>query len=321
MSEAPPPGLAAPEPDGAWRRRATLAIGPLLLVLILSTLDPAELFAVFRDAEVAPLAAAYAVPLPAILLRVLRWRILMGSLAGRWRASELVAIYARSIAIGVLTPGRLGELSRGALVARRGGGWGPALWSALVDRLSDLVFLALLAAGAAALYAAPSAGDALLLGAVAGGIVAGSAGLWLLGRSGTAARWRRRLLARSGRASDGAGTVERLGPGDALACAVLTVVSWAVTYAANYLFCLGLGLPVGYLEIAGISAVASLVASLPISIAGAGTRDAALIAMLGPFGVDPAQAVALSTLMLSNVLFGAAVCALGFARPLGGRSQ
>jgi len=98
----------------------------------------------------------------------------------------------------------------------------------------------------------------------------------------------------------------------------MTVVSWAVTYTANYLFCIGLGLPVGYLEIAGISAVASLVAALPISIAGAGTRDAALIAMLAPYGVDPVQAVALSTLMLSNVLFGAAVCALGFALPLGG---
>ena len=97
-----------------------------------------------------------------------------------------------------------------------------------------------------------------------------------------------------------------------LGCAALTVLSWAITYAANYLYCVSLGLEIGYFEIAGISAVASLVALLPISIAGAGTRDAALIVMLAPFGASPVQAVALSALMLSNVVFVGAVCALAF---------
>jgi uncharacterized membrane protein YbhN (UPF0104 family) len=94
--------------------------------------------------------------------------------------------------------------------------------------------------------------------------------------------------------------------------ALLTAVSWAVTYAANYCFGLSLGLPLSYFELAGISAVCSLVASLPISIAGAGTRDAALIAILAGYGVGSAKAVALSTLMLSNVLFAGAVCSLAF---------
>jgi uncharacterized membrane protein YbhN (UPF0104 family) len=157
-----------------------------------------------------------------------------------------------------------------------------------------------------------------MLGALAAGALVASAGLWLLGRPGFAARWRRRLLARAGPSAAtpvGAGT-QAVGAGGALACALLTLASWAVTYLANYLYCVGLGLPVGYLEIAGISAVASLVASLPISIAGAGTRDAALIALLAPYGVDPPRAVALSALMLSNVLFVGAVCALAFAAPL-----
>jgi uncharacterized membrane protein YbhN (UPF0104 family) len=104
--------------------------------------------------------------------------------------------------------------------------------------------------------------------------------------------------------------------------ALLTAVSWGVTYGANYCFGLSLGLPLSYFEMAGISAVCSLVASMPISIAGAGTRDAALIAILAGYGIGSAEAVALSTLMLSNVLFAGGVCSLAFVvGPLAGTQR
>ena len=45
---------------------------------------------------------------------------------------------------------------------------------------------------------------------------------------------------------------------------------------------------------------------------GVSRRDAALIAILAGYGIGSAEAVALSTLMLSNVLFAGAVCALAF---------
>jgi uncharacterized membrane protein YbhN (UPF0104 family) len=310
MAEAPPPARAVPG-RAPWRRRALLAIGPLLLLLILSTLDRGELFAVFREARPGPLVAAYLIPLPAILLRTLRWRVLLGETARRWRTGELTALYAQSIALGVATPGRLGELARAGLVARRGGGWGSALWGTLLDRLADVSFLALLAAGASALYLAPDAGAAAILWPVALGAAAGTLLLWALGASGAGQRAARRLLARLG-AAPAEARLRRLAPGAALACVLLTAASWAVTYAANHLYCIGLGIEIGYLEIAGISAVTSLAASLPISIAGAGTRDALLIALLAPYAVSPARAVALSTLMLSNVLFVGGICALGF---------
>ena len=152
-----------------------------------------------------------------------------------------------------------------------------------------------------------------------GVVVAGSASLWVVTSSQRAEGLRRRLLATARRMLPGAPAdldweshTLRVGPGTAALVVALTAVSWAITYAANYLYCSSLGLPVGYLEIAAISALCSLIAALPISIAGAGTRDAALIAILAPLGIAPAEAVALSALMLSNVLFVGAVCALSF---------
>jgi hypothetical protein len=300
-------------PQTRWKRRVVLAIGPVLMVAIVASLDWGELRGIFAGARPGPLLAAYLVPLPAIALRNLRWRRLLGRHAAGWRFSELLVAYTRSIALGVLTPGRVGELAKAAFVARRSG-WGPALWSTLLDRLADVGFLALLALGAALLYAAPGAGETALLACVATAVLAGSAALWWLGRGAAAARWRRRLLRLAGRGAppEDEPPPEPLPAGAALACALLTVVSWAVTYEANHLYCVALGLEIGYLQIAGISAVASLVASLPISVAGAGTRDATLIALLAPYGASAAQAVALSALMLSNVLFVAAVCASTF---------
>jgi len=102
----------------------------------------------------------------------------------------------------------------------------------------------------------------------------------------------------------------RVGARAATACAALTIASWAITCLAAWLYARSLGLPVGYLEMAALAALCSIVGSLPISIAGAGTRDATLLLALGPLGATRPEAVALSALLLSNVLFVGGVCAL-----------
>jgi len=50
---------------------------------------------------------------------------------------------------------------------------------------------------------------------------------------------------------------------------------------------------------------------------GIGTRDAALILMLGKYGVLEAQAVAFSTLILSMLLFNCLVCSFSLLTPAG----
>ncbi len=304
--------------SGTWRQRLGWALGPALLLVILAGVDRSQLLAALRQAEPLPLIAAYLVPLPAILLRVARWRILLGEEGRHLGFRELTTLYAQSIAVGVLTPGRVGELAKAAAVTRRGVAVGSATWSAVLDRAADLGFLAVLAGVALGLPLARRLEGGVPLALAAAGLAGGAAAAWLLGASGRGARWRRAWVERL--APDRSGAPERprarvAAPSAAAACALLTAASWALTYAANFLYCRALGLPVGYLEIAAISAVCSLVASLPLSIAGIGTRDAALLALLAPLGVSPAQAVALAALMLSNTLFVGAASALAFWVP------
>ena len=332
----PDPSTRGPSPASGGRFRGwrwlRLALGPGLLVVILSTLEPGALLSAFAGADPALLGLAYLFPLPAVALRTWRWRGLLGPHARPWRFSELLALYAQSIAAGVVTPGRVGELAKGVLVARRGAPLGPAVLSVVIDRMADLGFLAILAGGALPLVVlAPSRG-VLWIWVVAGGTLLAAVLLWIVAASPRGEPLRRRLLRAVERPASGSdvlaptsqegGTTPKsgtdadsgLGVGRAVAvrAALLTIASWAVTFGANYCFGLSLGLPLSYFEMAGISAVCSLVSSLPISIAGAGTRDAALIAILAGYGIGSAEAVVFSTLMLSNVLFVGAVCALAF---------
>jgi uncharacterized membrane protein YbhN (UPF0104 family) len=326
-----------PRGANAWRW-LRLSLGPGLLVFILSTLDLRALGEAFAGADPTLLVLAYLLPLPPIALRTWRWRSLLGPYAQPWRFSELLALYAQSIAAGVLTPGRVGELARGVLVSRRGAPLGAAVLSAVIDRMADLSFLAILAGAALPLVVLTHSRGVVWIWVLAGGTLLAMALLWVVAASPRGEAVRRRLL----RAVEGspasssestssspesasdpaAGLVGGVGRGVAARAALLTVLSWAVTYGANYCFGLSLGLPLSYFEMAGISAVCSLVASLPISIAGAGTRDAALIAILAGYGIGSAEAVALSTLMLSNVLFAGAVCSLAFVvGPLAGAER
>jgi uncharacterized membrane protein YbhN (UPF0104 family) len=286
-----------------WRRWALGALGPLALAAILARVDRPALAATLGRADPWLLALAYLTPLPAIGIRTLRWRRLLGAPGAGFGTGELLVLYARAVALGALTPGRVGELVKAGPIAARGLGLPRALASVVVDRLWDLACLVGLAACALPLLgqrlARPDwvvAGVLCVVGLAAAALLAAGAG----GR-----RLRRWLPAL---AADG----PLLPRGSTAACAGLTAASWAITLAASWLYARALGIPVGYLEMCALAALCSLVASLPISIAGAGTRDATLLLVLGPLGIGRAEALGLSLLMLSNTLFVGAVCSGAF---------
>lgn len=289
-----------------WRRWALAALGPLALLAILAQVDRPALAATLRGGDPRILILAYLTPLPAIGIRVLRWRLLLGS--ARWSFRELGLLYARAIALGALTPGRVGELVKAGPAAARGVGLSRALASVLLDRLWDVACLALLAALAPPLLGLRLGRDELLaLGGVALVALAVLLGLALSGGGRRLGRWLPSLVPSL---ASGAGTPWA-------ACAALTLASWALTLAASWLYARALGLPLSYPEMAALAALCSLVASLPISIAGAGTRDATLLLVLAPLGVPRAAILALSLLMLSNTLFVGALCAVAFWLPVG----
>ena len=82
-----------------------------------------------------------------------------------------------------------------------------------------------------------------------------------------------------------------------------TAVSWLVLYTQSYLIGLAFGISASYLSFISILAVTTIVTLLPITINGIGTREAALLFFLAPFGASSGQIVSFSiVLMITGLL-------------------
>lgn len=321
----PPLPSSTPAAAGKQRGFSWLSlIGPLLLVLLLWGVDFAALAGVVQQADWRWLVLAMLLNLPMVLCKSVRWQVLMQAQQIRYATWPAYLAYFGSIFIGLLTPGRLGEFVKALHVKRdcQVSG-GRALSSVLADRLFDLSLL--LSVGALGFASASFAriGGWLALVLL---LLALATPLVLLLHQGSYA-WLGRLAQRWLPTDS-----PRLGPklarlggivGDMrqglqglswrallLACG-LTLLAYGVFFSQCYLVAQAVGLTLGFVSMSYAVALGSLITLLPISISGIGTRDAAIVAYLGTFGVVPALALAFSLLVFVTFHLGGALLGAG----------
>ena len=127
---------------------ARALLGLALLGVVLALADPARVAAQLRHAHVGWLLAGLALAIASNAVSALRWRALARWLgadmglrdAGRW--------YFQAIGLNALLPGAVvgGDVYRALALRRTGQDGAAASWSVLLDRLSGLWMLAVLAA-------------------------------------------------------------------------------------------------------------------------------------------------------------------------------
>jgi uncharacterized membrane protein YbhN (UPF0104 family) len=296
------------------RAAARIAAGAALLALLLWWVDPRELWRVLRAADPAWLALGLASAVAANAASALRWWVLASWLGAGVSAGWALAMYFRGVAVNALLPGAVvgGDLYRAHALARQGQPLLEASFSVLFDRLSGLWLLVVIGALASAWGLAQGAAGApmgvlptLAIGAFGPWALAGIAVLALLlplavllawqrgvarpqAEAASAERpWHRRLvllahrphaLSQYGWQVLGSTAVQLLSIG-ALACGGVALgadlPAWAWAAAAVPIF---------------------LLATLPLSVGGRGTREAAAVVALAAFGVAAPQAVAVSML-------------------------
>ena len=307
------------------RRWALRLLGPIVLGLLLATSDLSAIGRALASAAPAAFAAAVAIWLVITALKAQRWRSILrtqGIALGYRRALHW---YAAGLFLGGVSPGRLGELVKVAFIRDLGHPLGRALFSAVMDRLLDLLALPAVVLGAMALYGGLLADE---LGTLAAALGLGAAGLFALWR------WRR-LLAIPIRAlapaalraraqvtvEDFLGEVGRFGSRDGLALGTLTLATWVLYGASVAVLGLGLGLPTDPVYLGAAALLAALVGLLPVTVSGVGTRDAVFAVLLGRVGVPTETAIALATLVLGLNLAVIAVYALPYQTAVSRRSS
>ena len=298
-------------------------LGLFLLGLVMALTDPARVLAQLRQAQPVWLLVGLLAAMASNIVSALRWRAL-----ARWLGAEVGWLdacrwYFQAMGLNALLPGAVvgGDLYRAMALRRTGQDTAAAGWSVVLDRVSGLWMLCAMGGlGAAACADMLAPWLRLPAGAFAMLTLAATL-LWL------ALPWALPLLLRWSPARLQGGWLvplrlavarphfRRLWVGQALASAAVQVLSAAALAAGG--MALGVALPA--LVWAWAIAPVFLMAALPLSVGGWGTREAAAVAALAPFGVAAPAAVGVGMIYGLYGLVQGALGALALGLPRGTR--
>ncbi len=273
-----------------------IAISAILLILILRSVSWVEVQAALLSIDWRWLMVAWGLFILGVIVRAVRWQVLLQALGLRRPLSELVYWYFVGGFFNVLLPtGCGGDVVRAAELAQDTGRLGPAVNSVIVDRYLGLIVL--LGMGLVAWVARPADVPTTIFWLTLALFVGGLVAAWLL---------RRPWWARWGQHPGGFGKLVRILRLPQLSEAVapydrttilrglgislifnLLLVGWNVAIGRG----LGLNVPlVIYLVFVPLTSVALLVPAF----GGLGVREMTYVGLLGSIGVPRATALALS---------------------------
>jgi len=289
---------------GLWLR----LLGPVLLIVLLWQLDLGRVWHVLRQADPLWLLWAGVALIPLIAIKTVRWQVILAGQSIRYGFGPAFLAYMATLFVGSLTPGRVGELLKSLYVQRDcRASFGAALGSVLADRIFDLVAVLL----ASVLALSGLAAGVLPWVALAGTVVALVLPLVLLLHSGSyewmAVQARRRAPRLGARIFDEHGwladlrrALRALRAGTLAWALLLTAVAYAVYFVQAYFVARALDLPIGFWTAALAVSLGGLVTLLPISISGLGTREAAITAYLGAWGIGAEAALSYALLVFAT---------------------
>lgn len=284
------------------RRGAALLrlAGPVLLAIVVwRTPDRAAIARAVLSAEGWPLALAAALNVPNVHLKVVRWQAILRARGIHYGARRAWASFLSSLYLGLLTPGRVGDVLRAQYLRHDlGVPYGEGVASVVVDRLLDLYVLAVFVAAGAVRYAPVLGGG---LGVVTwAGLAATVLGPLVLLVPGVAEALAGRVAARLSPGSGAGRFLEavRAQVGRPLLFTLpVTVATFAVNYLQGFLIARALGLPMSFVDAACLLAIASLLGLLPISISGVGVRELFFALAFPLLGFSPAAGVTFGLLV------------------------
>lgn len=281
-------------------------IGPALLLWFIVTSDLNLLWQTMRSADLVLVLWSLALLPPFIIIKSWRWIQIMRAMNLSLDLPTACALYMVGIFYGTTTPGQAGDLLKAMYLRERGQPTAPALLSVVLDRLCDLIIMALLGMiGVLALGRLLPSRELQQMIVIAMGIglltitvilTARRPRSWVL--TMLLPRFAPRLRSRLDRWNEQMHSL-MLTPALIATLGGATLVSAFFTFFRLWLLFLALDLSaVPFLVFVGASALIAVLQALPISIGGLGVRDVVLLAILAAYGYSQEQALTLSALFL-----------------------
>lgn len=122
-------------------RLALQAIGIAVFLLILTRIDLSRTIYLLRSADLRFLLAALPLGLVYDAVKSWRWRLILKVQSIDLAFGEAFGIYLSALFLGLLTPGRVGDMSKILYLTRRGHSIGKSAVSIFLDRILDIILL------------------------------------------------------------------------------------------------------------------------------------------------------------------------------------
>lgn len=270
-----------------WPLQLFKIIGIALFLWILNRIDRAALLAHIRSADAVGIAAAFAGLYIMYTFKAARWHLLVRSTGHAPTFSESWRLFHIGIFLGAITPANMGEFGRAVYLRRMGVHTGTALALPLIDRIADVAVMGLVGIWS--------------IGILFGwqwSLLAGIAGL--LGAGTLIILWR---MAKGLRAQGWLAFLRFLTHPSVLAGILFwTVLSWIAYFGWTLLLAHALGLTIPSPVMMATLTLTGILVFIPIAPSGLGTREAALITFLAPYGTAAPQAVAFAVMMFLFII-------------------
>lgn len=303
-----------PPRDDRYRRirLVGIAISGLALVFVLGTMDLAEASRLMSQADVLVLVAALGLLVVQLMMRAVRWRILLPRRADGEPVALRVAVPALLIGYlgNAVLPARLGEPLRAAIVARRERlDFAVCFGATIIERVVDTATLAVVAfLAAVALGVTMSIVAVTGAAAIAGLVVIGL--LVTVGVTGIAttlarrvAGWTRsaRVDALTDRIVAFARGVDRgRSPRRLIAAAAVSCACWALDALVFWLVAQAVGVSLSIPQAVLIAATTVLITAIPAAPGYVGTYELAAVSTATVLGIPATEALAVA--LLTHVL-------------------
>lgn len=284
-------------------------LGFLLLVFILSQIDFHAFANIFSKMGLGYYLFALVLLFPAMLCNAWRWQSLMRFQGIVYSLAKCFAACAAGTYLGLITPGRMGDLVRVFYLKDDGYSTGKASFSVLVDRLYDLFALCFF--GGISLFIffdylkrVPNLSILVTLIAVVSIFTAfyfkgKEIKEIVVNRFFTLIPSPYKNLLKTN-VMDFFEDVRILNFNKINLLAGITLIRWVVIFVLHYLLALSLRIDLSFWYISACVSLSALISLIPVSIAGIGTRDGTLILLFPYLGSTKEAAIAFSFLILST---------------------
>ena len=300
----------------SWINKSIRLIGLLLLVTILWKTDLSLVADVFLSANLPLVIVGFLISIIIIVLKTFRWRLILNSTSIHLPPMTSFIINFISVYLAKVTPGGVGDFVRISYLKSKGHPFGASFFVCFLDRLFDL-FALFFFGFVAILFADDILGTTVPMGLLVLGLAIIAGVVLLLLREKSIIKGVYLYLVPKGLKPFAKDTYLiflghlRSLPSDLLIRSSLwSLVSWLVYYFQMQVFGQALGLHIDYFQFVIIMTLVAFIVMLPISIGGLGTREAALIQMMGMISIGSTHALGLAFLILANNLFVSSIGAV-----------